>query len=57
LGFGRGGRCSTLCPKGTTVGQGLAGGEVGTRAVNKRHNAALVILRGCKGKERIGFDH
>jgi hypothetical protein len=35
---------------------GLAGGEVSTRVVNKWHNAALVILGGCKGKERSGID-
>jgi epoxyqueuosine reductase QueG len=45
-------RCSTLCPKGAVVGQGLADGEVGTRVVNKRHDAAPVILRGLRGQRK-----
>jgi hypothetical protein len=54
--LGGAGRCSTVCPKGTAVGQGLTGGEVSTRMANKRHNAALAILGCCKDKERSGLD-
>jgi hypothetical protein len=49
------GRCSTVCPKGTAVGQGLTSGEVSTQVANKWHNAAPAILECCKTKKGAGL--
>jgi hypothetical protein len=52
LGFGRGGRRSTLCLKGAEVGQGLADGEVDTRIVNKRHDRGSGDPKGLREQKK-----